>query len=201
MKSKCKFGRLPLALTVALGAALLTACTTAPSGPLGAPAPPRDDSIKTAFRPDASTTVVAVQAIKKGESIVVPDAGAPVIIAADLCLVKLVVGPGNLGPAEAPSTTTGIGIEVWLPTAANWNQRIRNYGGGGWVGGGHKDPTKVGSKFPAPVIAGMGYASGTTDAGQSAYQDGSFVLQPGGKINTVSMADFTYRAIARVMRD
>ena len=176
MKSKCKFVRLPLALTAALGAALLTACTTAPSGPLGAAAPQCDDSIKTAFRPDASTTVVAVQAIKKGESIVVPDAGAPVIIAADLCLVKLLVGPGNPGPAEAPSTTTGIGIEVWLPTAANWNQRIRNYGGGGWVGGGHKDPTKVGSKFPAPVIAGMGYASGTTDAGQSAYQDGSFVL-------------------------
>lgn len=200
MNSKRKFVRLPLALTVALGAALLTACTTAPSGHLGTPAPPCDDSIKTAFRPDTSTTVVAVRAIKKGESIVVPDAGAPVIIAADLCLVKLVVGPGNLGPAEAPSTTTGIGIEVWLPTAANWNQRIRNYGGGGWVGGGHKDPTKVGSKFPAPVIAGMGYASGTTDAGQSAYQDGSFVLQPGGKINTVSMADFTYRAIARVMR-
>ena len=201
MNSKRKFVRLPLALTVALGAALLTACTTAPSGPLGAAAPQCDDSIKTAFRPDASTTVVAVQAIKKGESIVVPDAGAPVIIAADLCLVKLVVGPGNPGLAEAPSTTTGIGIEVWLPTAANWNQRIRNYGGGGWVGGGHKDPAKVGSKFPAPVIAGMGYASGTTDAGQSAYQDGSFVLQPDGKVNTVSMADFSYRAIARVMRD
>jgi len=55
--------------------------------------------------------------------------------AADLCLVKLLVGPGvtaEKGTATARSYSTGIGIEVWLPTQANWNERIRNYGGGGW---------------------------------------------------------------------
>ncbi len=53
-----------------------------------------DDGIKTAFRPDAETSVVAVRLVKKGEELLAPDAQAPVTAAADLCLVKLLVGPG-----------------------------------------------------------------------------------------------------------
>ncbi len=120
-----------------------------------------------------------------------------------MCLVKLKVGPGNPGPQEARSTSEGIGIEVWLPSHAQWNRRIRNYGGGGYVGGGHLWPhhngatlaTAVGSKFPAPVIAGMGYATATTDAGQRWSQNGSYTFLPDGSLNTVLLQDFAYRSL------
>ncbi|UUZ65679.1 tannase/feruloyl esterase family alpha/beta hydrolase [Polaromonas sp. P1-6] len=203
----------PLRLTTigaALGAAaLFAACAGNPApGAAGAVAtdgPPLacDDQLKTAFRPDALTTVVAVQSLKKGDKVFVSDSGSPVTLAADMCLVKLKVGPGNPGPAEARSTSEGIGIEVWLPTHADWNQRIRNYGGGGFVGGGHIHAanngatlaTAVGSKFPAPVIAGMGYASGTTDAGQRWSQNGSFAFLPDGTLNVALLKDFSYRSL------
>jgi pimeloyl-ACP methyl ester carboxylesterase len=162
-----------------------------------------DDGLKAAFKPDAMTSVVAVLPYKKGDKIYVSDSGSPVTLAADTCLVKIKVGPGNPGPAEARSTSAGIGIEVWLPSHANWNQRIRNYGGGGYVGGGHLLPESngaslekaVGSKFPAPVIAGMGYASGTTDAGQRWSQNGSFTFLPDGNLNETLFKDFSYRSM------
>lgn len=196
----------PFAALAALG--LLSACALptggAGSGPLARTAPLAcDEGIKTAFKPDALTTVVAVQALKKGDQVFVSDSGSPVTLAADLCLVKLKVGPGNPGPADARSTSEGIGIEVWLPSPAQWNQRIRNYGGGGAVGGGHLDASAdgsslakaVGSKFPAPVIAGMGYVSGTTDAGQRHSQNGSYVFLPDGRLNTSLLKDFSYRSL------
>jgi hypothetical protein len=158
---------------------------------------PCDDSIKTAFRPDADTKVVAVRLVKKGEELKAPDAQQPVTAAADLCLVKLLVGPGATAEKDknARSYSEGIGIEVWLPTHANWNERIRNYGGGGWVGGGHRYADKIGSKVPAIVNANIGYASGTTDAGQPWYQDGSFAFLSDGKVNVESLRDFSVRAM------
>jgi hypothetical protein len=155
------------------------------------------DDLKTAFRPDSDTTVVAVQLIKRGQDLMAPDAPRPITAAADLCLVKLLVGPGVTAERDntARSHSEGIGIEVWLPTHANWNQRIRNYGGGGWVGGGHRYPDKIGSKVPAIVNANMGYASGTTDAGQPWYQDGSFAFLSNGKVNTEALRDFLARAM------
>ena len=136
-------------------------------------------------QPDADTTVVAVRQVKKGEELKAPDVPPPITAAADLCLVKLLVGPGATAEKDknARSYSEGIGIEVWLPTHANWNERIRNYGGGGWVGGGHRYADKIGSKVPAIVNANMGYASGTTDAGQPWYQDGSFAFLSNGKVN------------------
>ncbi len=156
-----------------------------------------DDGIKTAFHPDADTTVVAVRSVKKGEDLKAPDAPQPVTAAADLCLVKLLVGPGVTAEkdATARSYSEGIGIEVWLPTHSNWNERIRNYGGGGWVGGGHRYADKIGSKVPAIVNANMGYASGTTDAGQPWYQDGSFAFLSNGKVNVEAFRDFSVRAM------
>ena len=110
------------------------------------------------------------------------------------------LGPGRPGPADARTTSAGIGIEVWLPSHAAWNQHIRNHGGGGYVGGGHLNPAHdgaslaiaVGSKFPAPVIAGMGYASGTTDAGQPWSQNGSSNSLPDGRPNETLLKDFSY---------
>ena len=176
-------------------ALLLAACchlTPALADPLSC-----DDGIKTAFRPDADTKVAAVRLVKKGEELKAPDASQPVTAAADLCLVKLLVGPGATAEKDknARSYSEGIGIEVWLPTQANWNERIRNYGGGGWVGGGHRYADKIGSKVPAIVNANIGYASGTTDAGQPWYQDGSFAFLSDGKVNSESLCDFSVRAM------
>ena len=192
-------------LVTGCATALLAACMTPPAPSAVANSLPLacDEGIKSAFKPDAMTSVVAVQSLKKGDRVFVSDSGMPVSLAADLCLVKLQVGPGNPGPAEARSSSAGIGIEVWLPTPADWNQRIRNYGGGGYVGGGHLSaanngatlPTAVGSKFPAPVIAGMGYASGTTDAGQPHSQNGAFTFLPDGKLNQALLKDFSYRSL------
>jgi pimeloyl-ACP methyl ester carboxylesterase len=157
-----------------------------------------DDGIKAAFHPDADTSVIAVRLVKKGEELAAQDVPKPpMIAAADLCLVKLLVGPGVTAEKDstARSYSQGIGIEVWLPTQDNWNERIRNYGGGGWVGGGHRDPDKIGSKAPAIVNANMGYASGTTDAGQPWYQDGSFAFLSNGSVNTEAFRDFSARAM------
>jgi feruloyl esterase len=157
-----------------------------------------DDGIQTAFHPDSNTTVVAVRLVKKGEELSAVDVPKPPITAtAELCLVKLLVGPGVTAEKDstARSYSKGIGIEVWLPTPANWNERIRNYGGGGWVGGEHRYADKIGSKVPAIVNANMGYASGSTDAGQPWYQDGSFAFLSNGKVNAEALRDFSVRAM------
>src|SRR5579871_4040636 len=94
--------------------------------------------MKTAFKPDALTSVLLVHAYKKGDALALsgtPATPAPPTAANDVCVVKLLVGPGNPGPAGLPSTSAGIGIEVWLPAPANWNHRIHVIGGGGWAGG------------------------------------------------------------------
>jgi hypothetical protein len=181
-----------LALSTVVLLAACTSLTATRPHPLGC-----DDGIKAAFKPDANTTVVAVRQVKKGEALVAPDSPGAITAAADMCLVKLLVGPGVRAETDksARSYSEGIGIEVWLPTHANWNERIRNYGGGGWVGGGHRHADKIGSKVPAIINANMGYASGTTDAGQPWYQDGSFTFLSNGKINAEAFADFTTRAM------
>jgi hypothetical protein len=189
------FHSLRQARRIGLWTLLLGACGSivpALAGPLAC-----DDGIKTAFHPDADTTVVAVRQVKMGEELLAPDSPKPVTAAADLCLVKLLVGPGVTAEEDstARSYSAGIGIEVWLPTQANWNERIRNYGGGGWVGGGHRFADKIGSKVPAIVNANIGYASGTTDAGQPWYQDGSFTFLSDGKVNTEAFRDFSVRAM------
>lgn len=196
--------RLLRKITVPTSIALLAGCQTTGNLPTTSLAPLScDKSIASAFKPDALTHVVSVRAYQKGDKLYVSDSGVPVTLAADLCLVKLKVGPGQPGPLQARSTSEGIGIEVWLPTHANWNERIRNYGGGGYVGGNHIDAQSdgsslqkaLGSKFPAPVIAGMGFASATTDAGQRWSQNGSFMFLPDGKLNETLLKDFSYRSL------
>lgn len=183
---------------------LIASALLASSSALAAPQA-CDDTIKTSFKPDSLTTVVAIKAYAKGDKVFVSDSPSPVTLSNDLCMVKLLVGPGNPGPADARSTSVGIGIEVWLPTHANWNNRIRDYGGGGSVGGNHiyadsvgqTKAKEVGSKFPALVIAGMGFASGTTDAGQRWSQNGSFRYLPDGKLNFTLLKDFSTRSLVQ----
>ena len=154
-----------------------------------------DDGIKTAFHPDDDTSVVAVRLVKKGEELQSPDAAKPVTAAADLCLVKLLVGPGVTAEKDptARSYSAGIGIEVWLPSPAAWNERIRNLGGGGWAGGDQASATKIGNVAAASTAA-IGYVVGTTDTGH-AVGAGTFAMREDGGINSTLWADFADRSL------
>lgn len=160
-----------------------------------------DDSMKTAFKPDANTSVVVVQAFKQGDSLALsgtPANPTPPTATADLCLVKMVIGPGFQDGSGAPSTSPGIGIEVWLPTPSAWNNKIQNLGGGGWAGGNHASTTLIGtsagSNNAAAATAATGYAVGATDTGHS-ISNGSFAMKQNGGINDVLWNDFAERSL------
>ncbi|MEJ7935562.1 tannase/feruloyl esterase family alpha/beta hydrolase [Sphingobium sp. AN558] len=127
----------------------------------------------------------------------------PTMATADLCMVKLLVGPGNPGPAGAPSTSAGIGIEVWLPAKSGWNGRVHAIGGAGWGGTEEADPTKISSYTlsndlsSAPYVAGQeGAVTATTDTGHSGgVGSGAFAMNPDGTINKTLLNDYASRAI------
>src|SRR5579864_6071537 len=77
----------------------------APQGrtPIDAPARTMtcDDSMKAAFRPDHETQVMLVRAFRAGERLNLDGKPSGPVAAHDVCLVKLNVGPGNPGPANA----------------------------------------------------------------------------------------------------
>jgi len=188
-----------------LGAAFaLTAlhgCGGSDAAPAPAPAPTPvalscDNSMKTAFKPDANTQVVLVQSFKQGDSLALSGTAAtpaPPTAASDLCLVKLVVGPGFSGTTSAPSTSAGIGIEVWLPAPSAWNERIRNLGGGGWAGGTQSLTTQIGN-VAAAATAATGYVVGTTDTGHTVGA-GTFAMREDGGINSTLWTDFAERSL------
>jgi hypothetical protein len=119
-----------------LAAVVLTGTPMALAGPpvegiaAATQRPSCNDAIAQLFRPDRSTRVVQVAYFKQGEPLAFGlERGANTPIAAkNVCMVKIVVGPGNSGPADAPSTSEGIGIEIWLPDIANWNGRLHALG-------------------------------------------------------------------------
>jgi len=164
-----------------------------------------DDTMKDRFRPDRDTTVLLVKAFTKGEPLALsgtPATPAPPVADNDVCVVKLLVGPGHPGPEGLLSTSAGIGIEVWLPSRANWNNRIHVIGGGGWAGGVHTNITVLagagGATGPtsSPRVASTieGAVSATTDTGHTV-GTGSFAMNPDGTINTVLWNDFAQRGI------
>lgn len=190
----------PTTALCAVAAALLSGCFGGDSSsPAEAAAAPLtcDDTLKTSFKPDANTSVVAVKAFKKGDALVVSGAapaGTPVA-ANDVCMVKLNVGPGNSGPDGAPSTSPGIGIEVWLPSKAAWNSRVHALGGGGWQGGPAGSATAIASTDAAGVAGNEGAVSSTTDTGHASLAGGSFAMNPDGTINKTLWTDFAVRGI------
>lgn len=155
------------------------------------------------LRIDAQTRVIAVQSFKAGEDVRLANSPAPhTQTAVDVCMVKLLVGPGNPGPANAPSTSPGIGIEVWLPARDQWNQIIRSYGSGGWAGGYYSDPTRIGQTGAGNALflgaVQKGYAVSGTDHGHGGTVSGrnaSFAMNPDGTINTVLWRDFAERSL------
>ena len=207
---------IPVLVAACASAVMLAACgggNTSSSALTAATTKPLtcDDSMKAAFKPDANTTVTLVQAFKKGQDMNLTGTPSGVLAPNDECLVKLNVGPGNPGPAGAPSTSPGIGIEVWLPTPTNWNNRIHVLGGGGFAGdpnvssltrisgiaapGNDGSPASVaGVEGAVSAITDTGHAS-TDTAGTGASGDGAFAMNPDGSVNTALWTDFASRGI------
>ncbi|WP_077000350.1 tannase/feruloyl esterase family alpha/beta hydrolase [Variovorax sp. KK3] len=163
-----------------------------------------DDSIKTGFKPDANTSVLLVKSFKTGDPLLLTGTptGTTPTASTDVCVVKLLVGPGNAGPADAPSTSPGIGIEIWLPGEAKWNGRIHVKGGGGWAGGVHTSLTALagltGGSSGAPADTAMveGAVSASTDTGHAnTTNGGSFAMKPDGTVNAALWNDFAQRGI------
>lgn len=153
-------------------------------------------SVAAVFHSDRKVSVLLTKQFKQGDALALsgtPATPAPPLAAHDVCLVKLLVGPGNPGTAGAPSTSPGIGLEVWMPATVNWNERIHNLGGGGWAGGNHTSTTLIGNA-QGGVVAGTGYVTGTTDTGHS-IGNGSFAMREDGTINTRLWHDFAERSL------
>ena len=164
-----------------------------------------DPSLGSAFEGDPQTRIVLTRQFRRGERLLLEgdtSAQAP-LLSNDLCLVKLVVGPGNPGPQGAPSTSQGIGIEIWLPSAERWNGRIHALGGGGFQGGASGQPNHVGAPMSAMVADSEGAVSSTTDAGHSSEpknygipdSGGDFLMLPDGSANEALWRDFAVRSI------
>jgi Tannase and feruloyl esterase len=174
--------------------------------------PPRNihacESVRAAFASDPNTTVTLIKVFEKGDMLLLPGmptTPAPQVATSDVCLVKLIVGPGNPGPAGAPSTSAGIGIEVWLPSPTNWNGRIRVFGEGAWDGDPRISSTSdmlgpAGYLGDSPSTWAMrdGYVGAIHDGGHVGtlgQLDGSFAMNPDGSINTTLMRDLSSRSI------
>lgn len=159
------------------------------------------DSLKQSFQalfpPDELTTVTLVRPFAKGDPLVLSEPATDRAPRApdDLLLVKLIVGPGNPGPADAPSTSPGIGIEIWLPRAERWDGRIHTIGGlGGFDGGEHVSVAHVGWFYAALTAGAEGSVSASTDSGH-APRNGAWAMNPDGSSATQLWIDYSHRAM------
>lgn len=185
------------------GFAVLAGCSSIEKTPIPQPSMACDMQGIGQLKIDAQTKVVAVQSFKAGDEVRLANSPAPhVKTAVDVCMVKLVVGPGNPGPTGAPSTSPGIGIEVWLPAREQWNQTIRSFGSGGWAGGYYSDPTRIGQTGGGNTLflgaVQKGYAVSGSDHGHGGSVSGrnaSFAMNPDGSVNTALWRDFAERSL------
>lgn len=155
------------------------------------------DCAERVFADDELTTVLLVSAFQAGEHLVLSEQPAAYTPTApsDLFLVKLIVGPGNPGPADAPSTSPGIGIEIWLPGKSAWNGRVHTIGGlGGNDGGAHALPSRVGWFYAALVAGHEGAVSASTDSGHTP-TNGAWGMNPDGTPAAQLWTDFAHRAM------
>ncbi|GAM30623.1 chlorogenate esterase [Acinetobacter calcoaceticus] len=152
---------------------------------------------------DNNYKIISTHYFKKGEELKFKDNTESNFSAAanNVCVVKVLVGPEtNLQDKGEPSYSDGIGIEIWLPDHANWNKRIHVKGGGGWVGGQHRNPNiLVGIRYdsagsPAATATIEGAVSAQTDTGH-VINNGSFAMNSKGTINTQLWHDFAERGI------
>ncbi len=165
-----------------------------------------NEDLKAVFQNDRDVQVLLVKKFAKGSELALNEPPSNRVAANNLCLVKLNVGPGNPGPIDAPSTSNGVGIEIWLPEPVNWNKRIHIVGGGGFMG--YADVKSVTSlKMPwrrfrdsAEIAGNEGAVSAFTDGGHTSSSampitDGSFAMLPDGNINKTLLRDLSSRAL------
>lgn len=171
---------------------------------------PCDNSIAQHFKLNSETKVQLVRPFKKGEALPISfafsnpwlaDYLAAAVAETDLCLVKVLVGPGNPGPAGAPSTSSGIGIEVWLPPKSAWNGRVHAIGTGGTGGGLQSDPVKpsawmgIDYRMASSMAAEEGAVVSTSDTGHpGSAVDASFAMNPDGTFNKTLWRDYSSRS-------
>lgn len=211
MNRQSKYLRMALATAASLIAALAVqgaSAQTATGAAGAATGLSCDESLKAAFHPDAQTRVIQVKQVRKGdpypnktmEQIVYPN--QPAVYGADLCLVKLLIGPGIAGPEGAPSTSAGIGIEIWLPEKSAWNQRFHAIGGSGTSNGTEESiPDRISSwtggsdvRAAPRVAAEEGSVTSTSDSGQQ-IRSGAYMLRPDGSLNVEGIHDWNYRSL------
>jgi Tannase and feruloyl esterase len=166
--------------------------------------PSCDDQLK-ALDLGKDTTVNLVKSFQPGEvlSLVSPAAEDAPVTPVELCLVKLMVGPGNPGSASDPATSVGIGIEIWLPSRHHWNHRYQALGNGGFAGGADiSSLTAIGALRPGPSAlfeAGAGFVTSLSDGGHTSF-DGSFAMKADGSLNKALLHDFAERAAHEMAR-
>ncbi|MCB2080254.1 MAG: tannase/feruloyl esterase family alpha/beta hydrolase [Novosphingobium sp.] len=198
MKVHCRI------LPAASGLALLLG-VSAPALAEQVPVSGCDDSLRAAFQPEDQTTITLIKLFRAGEKVTLGDgkagggsmvilAGPPATAQVDLCLVKLSVGPGNPGPEGAPSTSAGIGMEVWLPSPAVWNGRIHNMGGGGWVGGDGANPEVINWTYAIDKANVEHSVTSMQDTGHTG-NGGAFAMLPDGTPNRRLWEDFAVRGL------
>jgi hypothetical protein len=154
-------------------------------------------ALEKAFAGEPLTSVTLVKAFNAGEPLVITEPVTERTIRAprDLCLVKLNVGPGNPGPVGAPSTSPGIGIEIWLPDREEWNDRIHAIGGlGGYDGGLHGSTEHVGWFYAALTAGAEGTVSASTDSGHAA-TNAAWAMNPDGTPARQLWIDYSHRAM------
>jgi hypothetical protein len=192
-----------LRISSLLGLSLLTSCASISNYNFSSTPLACDMQGVGQLQIDNQTKIIAVYSFKAGDEVRLSNSPAPYLkTSVNVCMVKLIVGPGNTGPANAPSTTPGIGIEVWMPAHDQWNQVIRSFGSGGWAGGYYADATRIGQSGSANdmflgsvqkgyAVSGSDHGHGGTVSGRNA----SFGMNPDGSINKVVWQDFAERSM------
>ncbi len=162
-----------------------------------------DDGLTSLDFGDAQSKVVSARMIAAGAPVsavqLTPAATAAAPV--DMCLVKIIVGPGNPGSADDPATSAGIGIEVLLPAKSAWNHRYIGMGNLVYAGGAaHQDPKKVSTvtSFGMGQVA-QGYVISSSDDGHAGPADFSpyysdWIMKADGKPNTALLEDWAARA-------
>jgi len=148
----------------------------------------------------ADYKILSTHYFKKGTELKLRDNTTSLLANNNVCVVKVLVGPEtNPHDKMSPSYSEGIGIEVWLPDQVNWNKRIHVMGGGGYVGGEHRNTNILKGITdylitPAEIATIEGAVSATTDAGHT-IENGSFAMNSDGSMNIPLWHDFAERGI------
>ena len=149
--------------------------------------------VKSAFKSDANVRIVSVKYFYRGDSLKLPGQ-KPIFLSNDICMVKLIVGPGHPGILDAPSTSSGIGMEIWLPSAKVWNKRICAEQQGGWSGSINiSSALVVGNPSGGLLALQEGYVTTVSDGGHQ-ISTGSGMMNPDGSVNTTGWIDLSSRS-------